>query len=289
MKKIISLILVLMMILSLFAGCGSDRDNGKDLLGDIREEKDDSERDNSWRGEEQEKESEPEPEQEVVMETVYLLSRIETPGLSLETFTYDENGFILESTMFNMAGEEIDYCSYEVDKRGCPVSAEGRYDGMSYGWEFEYDKKGNILKRAYIEGNEETYRVEYIYDKEGKRLEEKEFWSGGHTSVIRYTYDEYGDIMNGKEYSTYDNSVKSEMYYDRNGHLVRDYTYETELESDADRNFVYDDNGCLIQENTYFSGAMGYTAYYEYKTIQVDSKQAEILRKVQKDLLRMYY
>ncbi len=150
-------------------------------------------------------------------------------GEKLSIQTYDQKGFLTETTTYNDDGSIQFKYSYTYDNNGKRIKTS-RYNSkgeMINYYKYDYDDDGNKTK-AYcydMKGNLEEY---YVYDYDGDRNLVEEKW---YSSLGKEVYNIEND---------YDNGMKTQTYtYDENGDLIYKYVLR------------YDDKGNIIEETKY--------------------------------------
>ncbi|MBQ7971987.1 MAG: hypothetical protein IJ291_00835 [Lachnospiraceae bacterium] len=135
---------------------------------------------------------------------------------------------------------------------------------------YEYDEKGNQIKRINYEDGELDITVESTYDEMGNLITEKT--AMGETGIVRtftYAYDEDGNKIreefdNGKEELNDLNRV-TEFTYDENGNCIYSKGEYADGSVSSVVNSEYDENGNLIKESSLYGFAMvPVVTTYEY-------------------------
>ncbi len=106
-------------------------------------------------------------------------------------------------------------------------------------------EKGEVIEDYYI--------CEYTYDENGLLIKTNESWVKSGTKVVEYTYDENGLLIRAKDSTTYSDSYSCteivEYTYDENRVLTKEVVEiegEPEDKSTFDYTYTYDANGNLI-------------------------------------------
>ncbi len=150
----------------------------------------------------------------------------------LSTQTFNSDGFLVETIVYDDQGK-IEYkYSYDYDKTGKKIKASRYTDGkiVQY-FTYEYNEYGNKVKaeRFSSSGVPEEYYI-YYYNGEGNLIEEEWFSASGiktysvenefdnNLKTESKTYDENDDLIN-KYISRYDDkkNIIEEIKYDSDG------------------------------------------------------------------------
>lgn len=178
-------------------------------------------------------------------------------------------------------------------------------NGNDSKYEYEYDEQGNITKEIYTllklyaygeEERNEVCTIEYLYDDNGHLCEYKTCAEDGteYDDVWENKYDSLGRLIEYKkidkikdtiyewktyEYDTFNNVISYCEKYDDG---TTAYTEDCLYEYDEENNIVkisndyytyerfYDENGNCIKINTYDSGCLEKTEYFEYVGYFID-------------------
>ncbi|MBP1646226.1 MAG: hypothetical protein H6Q16_1801 [Bacteroidetes bacterium] len=169
---------------------------------------------------------------------------------SITNYKYDNANNLLEETLiFNSGDSNILTYTYDSNnnqtsmnryyhnkKISCDIT-EYNYKGQKvkdYDYEtindfnlFQYDKRGNLVKKITYIDNEVIGENIFIYNSHNKIIKEKSYYNNELTSLITYSYDNFDRIINTKQWG-----------------LPRDFTIEKET-------FKLDDKGRVIEKKTY--------------------------------------
>ena len=249
MKKLFAAILLVTTLLTL-AACGNKNNNG----------------------------SVDNPDSDLI--TVWLIAEISEGRNNKTTYTYDEKGNFLSSTVYfrdqAMITTEWTYDNDDKVAKVMTYSHNEPTDGPAY-LSFSYDEQDRLARiRCLDENDDELWFYIYTYDEKGnliKREDEDRY-------VTNYTYDDHNRIIS--ETSFWDSSQAShyEYTYDDNGFLIKKYA--------ENRSEIYtnDDNGNPI-EIVYYdaNGEESSTYRLTYTSVRVSAKRAKELRILQRDLI----
>ncbi len=109
-------------------------------------------------------------------------------------------------------------------------------------YEYEYDSRGNLLKKISYSDGEEFNRWEYKYDSSNHKIECSYYYKSQKQDRHKYEYDRSGNL------------IKQIQIYCRN-----DEEKETYSET-----FQYDEDGILIEEVLYYLGEESQRTYHTY-------------------------
>lgn len=162
--------------------------------------------------------------------------------ISTEVYVYDANGNCLERTSTHENGEKT-----PVNKTVCT-----------------YDANGNMLTEKRYEDGELFYTFTYTYTASGKLASETQNWNG-EENWTRYTYDEHDNILteqqgSGEEVTTsktYKNTYENDKLTEVN--IYRGETLDERICYDADGNKTLeigysDGEESYRSESTYANG-----------------------------------
>ncbi|MBE6531821.1 MAG: hypothetical protein E7679_07050 [Ruminococcaceae bacterium] len=196
-------------------------------------------------------------------------------------YIYDERGNLLETIGSNSNGDITYRKINEYDIKGNLTKiVQGTEEDSQSITTFEYDEKGNILKRNVKQSDGYTYSVEYEYeyDDYGNKIKYAAYYQSGNFEKISYKYDQNGNMLEkhredeeGKDYSEY-------FEYDAKGNCIkRTYTRHTSSITDV-WTYEYDDYGNLIKaispgetdspDDYYITVYTGYKLYYDPSNFQ---------------------
>lgn len=175
--------------------------------------------------------------------------------------------------------EDDTMLTVEVDEQGRVVkeilyTANGRFDSHN---EYVYGDDGQLQRKVVcFKDGTENYHTDYIYDEDGKLLKSESTYTNSlSNSRIEYTYSQGGVLLQKLTYSggsltkkeTFDESGKptGTLYYDSDGEVsgrveyvygenglpVEQTTYDGERVTSS---LSYDENGTLISDISYSSG-----------------------------------
>jgi YD repeat-containing protein len=258
MKKFISVLLVLCMVLALTACGGGTPDAPK-------------------------------------TKTVYLVETItyEYKDESMDNmsikYEYDETGKIVKD--IQTIGEEEAVQVYHYDENGNLVSLVMTMGDMTTTSVQTYDENGNVLTQTMYDGELQTYSMKYTYDSQNRMLENTSIFddvqtvttytygehnrpitmtvskNGTVTQVITYTQNEEGRYTAAVTTDADGNVVaRTEFVYDDNTQTQRELNADGEVEQTIIR--TYDENGIVMKEEV-SSLYSSYTVTYTYITMEL--------------------
>ena len=312
MKKTITLILSLALMLSLLAGCGEKSAKKDAPAGETSGESTNA-------GD---------------LQTVYVqstINRYDESGRLDDSWTqeYDANGNMIKMT------EQGYTHTYTYDSGNRMTDRlTTRSDGSVYQhYTYQYDANGNQILRT-EEYSEYHYEYATSYNDQGLRTEVVCTQNGKLFSTDTYSYDEQGRVvdyvdgtMNSRTHYVYtDNTVAeqdvsddgSKVYeetvytYDENGKLLKEEFFESgellnydEYTRDSEGKalemrgysvydgqaqlrrkmvYTYDENGNLTEKNIYENDELSLRLVYTYTQLRVSPQRAqELLAQMQKD------
>ena len=162
-------------------------------------------------------------------------------------YEYDDKDQLIKETDYYYDGTPADYYVFEYDDRGNRTRMENTTeDGfLSYLSEFEYDEKDRVVKAHYTFYGYDEWT--YVYEYEGE--------NEGPAKLIMYNSDNSIDKIAYYSYNSQDPKLADSMEYcDSENNLM--YRYE----------FRYDEYGNEISEATFDpQGNMLSMSEYEYK------------------------
>lgn len=267
-KKIISLLLGCVMVMSLVA-CGDlDGGNSKDSSNDNQAESTESD-------EVDESQEDDKPIKVLDMKTSYSYFEGETDDGSrtVTTYVYNEYFDVVEES------EGTSKIIYEYNDNRDVISISDDTIGWSY--EYQYDNNGNCInEKEYNSDNELIYEYNNKYDASGNIIskEEIEYYDTENGSSTYCAYYEY-------EYDNNDNLIKMtrtqpslawvEYEYDKNDNLIIEKTYgyneEGSIQKGSYCEYEYVDNN-LVKKVDYCGGEDGNYSVDSYTEYEYDSE-----------------
>ena len=159
-------------------------------------------------------------------------------------YIYDENWNKLSYTLYDKSGAVSSKGEYTYDENGNQLSYT-RYDGNGQVTAVDtYDEMGNQLSFVrYDDSGEVTYAYEYTYDGEG-RLLSTSYTSGTDTHLTEYIYT---PLLVIEVYHTNASTAVRYNLQDATGAYVLPSVGGRDYDAGAEPEFVYDDNGYLVQ------------------------------------------
>lgn len=261
MKKLTAFSLVIFMVLSMLAACGSNSQSAhsKDSANAPTHE---------GQG--------PSGNGEV---TVYLVSQVVNYGTKYN-YVYDEKGVLTVNPV--VGGDLRDELEYDADYKLIKKTRIQDGKQKSY-WQYIYNEQGILVQRDQhgtddSVGMSEVYtyndqglvdtinksfigkphsEVKYTYNSNGQVTEEKEVFTRGDIYTTTYTYDDKGNLV---EYN-YNGTTKKNMTftYDENGNRLT----EKNVDNGSETTLTYNSDGQLIEENYQGSNTRRYVYHYD--------------------------
>lgn len=185
------------------------------------------------------------------------------------SYAYDELNRLIEEKYYSPVDKLNSYYTYEYTDNTQKHIAY-TFGKLSYGYIKTFDENGNQIrydyyyedKANYMDAESGDYKT-WVYDAEGRVLEYAKYESGTLTM---------------KEVNTY------ECTYDQNDKLIEMKTYHNgELEYKTE--FIYDENGALLEENKYIAHSIYDDVFYQltetitYIAVRVTQERAEELNR----------
>ncbi|MBQ9148036.1 MAG: hypothetical protein IJX69_00535 [Oscillospiraceae bacterium] len=261
MKKLIALLLVLCLALSLTA-CGvvfdifpfgedtEDRRPARDDEDDDEDDDNDKKKDDGESGFAGMVEPEvEETEEEERLVGVMLPVRMEKTSQEadakpwVETYEYDEQGYLVLLTKYNTDGTVSFTETYTNTPQGDPLRREYRSDSYAVTYDYEYDSLGNQIVAA---KNGEA--LDFTLDAEG-RVSSYQYEYGGYYEI---TYAEDGKSYIRWKYRD-DGTLEdyTEVYLDEQGNVVSTWRYTPENSLLYRVDYIFDERGNHIQTLNY--------------------------------------
>lgn len=124
---------------------------------------------------------------------------------------------------------------------------------------FAYDKNGNLIEwTKYTDDGEFEDQVLYEYDDSGKLYRQTELYAVDKIwAIFEYHYNENGCISEKVVLDEEDYEITQTVVYtyDENGHLIRHESYDKFDSLSYRTEFICDDMGNVIHEETYFASS----------------------------------
>ena len=133
------------------------------------------------------------------------------------------------------------------NEKNLPVKHVVTYDnGDQIVFDFEYDDKNNLIRKASSISEKLLYEYKYIYD-ESNNLIKKLYSLQGSNYVYEYAYDENNNLIYDSSFEEWrDTKIVKRYTYDNNGNLVK-YEYSTTYDYFNVTTYVYNSEGQLIK------------------------------------------
>ena len=194
-----------------------------------------------------------------------------SPRIHTYSYEYDEYGNVIKLT-------ENDWATIrEYDKHNNVVKEGIDYGSGVHYWSHyknTYDEKGNLVevRISYDEGGEDTVYT-YEYDEQNRVTIKK------RNGVVREQYIYNADGSYKKLNDPYLNLKQSYELYDKAGKMIESnviqlasstYTSHTKIE------YIYDDDGKLIESIHSFNGEIEYRRIYEFDEYGNNTKVIQI-------------
>ena len=174
---------------------------------------------------------------------------------------------------------------YEYDAKGNVIKKTYYCDGILLEtWKYTYDENGNMIENSLYEGGSPNLIMEYAYDEKGNMVTEKMTSRDTDIEMVTtYAYDEDGNMIREEYKSTKGGGISickaTEYTYDEDGNCIHVKTlYDGEVVSE-DTN-EYDENGNLIKtSNLRAEDTNPRITIYEYTY----DYEGNILKSIKKD------
>lgn len=200
------------------------------------------------------------------------------PFACTETYTYGENGLLLQTVTVYGEGERRETTEYDYDADGnLLLEMTTDQNGTEVAYVKQSFENGKLMSKTVLElGASRESTMLYSYDREGRLqkterdgITESYFYheDGGYTVEWSgksgngsYLYDALGNLL---EIRHGDGELNEEYLYDEQGHLLNIKRYSAGEVTDLHR-YQYDASGNLLSREFYFYGELQYTMLYEY-------------------------
>lgn len=251
MKKIISIVLASVLVLSLLAACGNQKgeENPKADATVKQPQSNDP-------GSNITEPSETKPEEQGV--TAQRISKIswtmieddETYSI-VDEYEYDESSNITRWVRY--VDDELSHDYQYAKSMEKPLVTSGSYENT---WVYSYDANGNLIR--YTVGDGDAYAT-FAYEN-GELVESAEYWG---ESCTKRKYNENGDPVESLEYHDEELYRKTVWTYDDTGNLLETESYQNG-EISSSTIFQYDENGHLLEEISYENGVISQKTIFDY-------------------------
>jgi len=203
-------------------------------------------------------------------ENLYLIQEKKYENDKLvDTTSFDENGNIISvdyrkiDKTFDVSGNLLRHFEEKIGETG----------EVLYFWEhtYEYDDKGNCLKRIFNQNNDVGYTVRHFYDKKtNRRVKTKR----GSRRITYYEYDEKGNCTDEFHYFDSRLWLRDEKKY-RKGLLLQEKVFKGEKgELGWINKYKYNEKNLKIEENTFDqTGALKRQVLTHYDENNIKTKQ----------------
>ena len=154
-------------------------------------------------------------------------------GYWQQTFTYTEQGNTKEETFYN--GDEVFY---------------------SIGYEYSYDDAGNLIQRSDwdLVQNRKTCQYDYIYDEAGNNIETIAQYTNSSPTRHIYEHDSKGNVTRQTTYVDEELTENITYTYDEAGRMTEEVHFSPDGAEQIRNNWYYDDAGKLISQTTSYEG-----------------------------------
>ncbi|MFZ9004337.1 MAG: RHS repeat domain-containing protein [Robiginitalea sp.] len=198
---------------------------------------------------------------------------------------YDERGNRIEESRFDSDGEPVYKITYQYDLRGNQIEKVVHdYRGKpEFRINTTYNEHGGVLKikKTYISlpATDKTI-VENTYDAQGRLLEERMNDLRGPVKIL-YAYDHAGNKSEMGLYKSKKRLLERETFaYDANGRLIENLIYEGEDLLTGKITLAYDEKGNLTMKSRYSSD--GQLLERETHEFKYDTSDNLVMEKHQK-------
>ena len=183
------------------------------------------------------------------------------------SYTYDTNGDLIASSS-DISGTRTEYTN---DSNGLELSSVsyGNDGELVYRFEKKYDDENHLINDVrYRDDGSIQARWDYEYDLNGNLIREKWMsYTGNGSDQATYYIDDYQDICYGYDE---DNGITSKIsrrymvgaagtFYTNNGENLKMGEY-----SETKTSYTYDDDGNLIEEQSYTNGVLNNRSTHQY-------------------------
>lgn len=157
---------------------------------------------------------------------------------------------------------------YGYDESGNLVSERRYYAGYDSYTETTYNEAGLVTGVVNYGADGNGFGTLYSYDEQGNVLSVKNSNEEWTDMNIDYTYDkdENGRVI--RQYAKFVNDAEPYQYadysYDEAGNLEKKSVYYVNADGQLGEEYVYDDNGNVVSEQTFSGGVVDGYHYYEY-------------------------
>ena len=225
--------------------------------------------------------TEPEPTQPSTV-TVYLLEKSVICDNGYSDYIYDDAYNIHIRKDYDIENKylgRVNFIEKNKDGMACMIWEETRTDDVH---NLTYLEDGK-LKEELLNVNESNYTGwQYEYDQKGDVIKKCEYYEGILQSTVIYEY-------NGEElWNVYCEDPYGNHLYDcrvEDGRIIEKVVYDTDSVAGCSYRYEYDDNGNLIMEYFLFEGELLPGTSYFYKVVEVDYERAEFLKQQQAYLI----
>ena len=215
--------------------------------------------------------------------TVYLLEKAIYFDSGYAEYSYDKNHNIQEYTVFSLEGDWISRAYFkEKDKNEMPnmiwEELAGSDDGSVH--LIKYSEDGKMTEDQYDSNTHPYSGYQYEYDQKGNVIKKREYYDGILQSTVIYEYQ-------GSELSrVYSEDPQGDRIYDcsiKNGVIAEKVVYASD--GDYSYQYEYDANGNLVKEEMLYEGELIPVTTYIYKAVEVSANRAQYLLEQQKYLI----
>ena len=287
MKKILSLILLALLVVGLFAGCGKATD-GTDGTA--------SKADKTA--------SETEETPETV--TVWLVTeRARNSTGDVTTFKYDENGRMIEEKNKTSCSEITCIYTYKYDDNDNVIEKRASLKSGVNVINYEYNSKEQLIKeKQYYDNGDLHQDIDYKYNAQGYLSEIVNAYKSGSVHKTTFTYDENGNLIEEITDLGY-RASKHVSTYDENNRLTKTTLWDKDLGEEFEEygvtEYKYDEKGNMIEEVLDYEIVIYYKydennniiecdgSTFKYTSIQVSAKRAAEIKKEQDAIEKIYW
>ncbi len=226
----------------------------------------------------------------------------------IHTFTYDANNRMTDRLVTRADGSTYLHYTYQYDENGNQTLRTEDYSEYYYEYTSTYNDQGLRTQEVCTQNGEHFRTDTYSYDEQGRVVDYVEgtmsrthYLYTDNTTTEQdvsddgsrvyeytvYTYDANGKLLKEEFFADGELEDYDEYTRDASGNALEKRSYSVDDgEAELDRRIVYtyDENGNLTEKNIYENDALSRRLVYTYIQLQVSPQRAqEIIAQAQKD------
>lgn len=175
------------------------------------------------------------------------LAEVKTVTESLELkkcYTYDEKGYLVDMKESGPGENDWTKYAYTYDEKGNLLTESKSASGTIVKTGYTYDAKGNCIEKTVVSGGE-THKYSYTYNEKNQKIAEDYTRSNGYWTKVIYYYDDHGNLSQ-EVYTDSDNHHSKLTYtYDSSGKELSQ-AYEVDGATHSTVTNTYDSSGNLV-------------------------------------------